>query len=400
MLSALAFRKRIAFLNGFPRLGGAERSLLELVSRIDRDRFDPCLVTAEEGELSREAVRLDIPVHFCPIPASLSEMSRTALAPATLCGAPVPLLRYLGRLDRCLRATRAHMIYSNAMKDHIASALLRPFLCKPVVWHFRDTVEVRTFRIFIEVLALTTSTHLIANSNFTASQFPRLLQRRGKCTVVYNGMNLVEIDRLRKRGTEGVVPADDGIVVGIVGALCPEKGQELLIRALRPVASELPVSCWIVGDEMYETSRHVRGYRAHLEKTARELDIRDRVHFLGWRRDVVALLDRMDLLVCASNPELSIETFGRTVTEAMACAKPVVSVAHGGPLETVVDGVTGRLFKDYAPEPLSRAILELARDRDRRERMGHAGRERVEQCFTLEQYVRGVETCIEDVLAS
>jgi hypothetical protein len=137
-----------------------------------------------------------------------------------------------------------------------------------------------------------------------------------------------------------------------------------------------------------------------LENLAAELGVTDRVHFLGWRKDIMPLLERMDILVCASDPALSLETFGRTVVEAMACGKPVVSVASGGPRETVVDGVTGVLFKTYSPEALADAILRLADDPARMRRMGQAGRRRVEELFTSRKYLEGVETCLARILRS
>jgi len=418
--------KRILFMDSFPRLGGAEQSLIELLTHIDRERFALSFLTSEEGELVSEVRRLGIPVHLCPMPERVAVISRTALDLVSLLRLPGPLLGYLARLERLIRSLRPHMTYSNALKDHIASALLAPMVHKPIIWHFRDLLENHTLKTFVETLALATPTHLIANSKFTAQQFPRLSRRAGRSTVVYNGMNLDEIDRKRQSPIEGTlpstvvrdgvdldeidrrrkspltgsVPAGEGLVVGIVGAICPEKGQELLIRALPRIAEQVPVSCWIVGDEIYHTARHPKGFRSRLERIARELGVRDCVQFLGWRKDAIALINKMDILVCASDPNLSIETFGRTVAESMACEKPVVSVAWGGPLETVVDGVTGTFFHDYTPEALADAILDMVRHAQRMEGMGRAGRKRIEQLFTIGEYVRGVERTITQILGA
>jgi glycosyltransferase involved in cell wall biosynthesis len=53
------------------------------------------------------------------------------------------------------------------------------------------------------------------------------------------------------------------------------------------------------------------------------------------------------------------EDFGLAPVEAMACGKPVVAYAGGGALETVIDGVTGKLFYEQNPESLAHAILTL-----------------------------------------
>jgi len=386
---------RICFLDSFPRMGGAEQSLVELLRHLDRRRFRPFFVASEEGEVSQEVRKLGIPVLFCPLPRNVSVLSRTALRFSSLARVPVHLLAYLRRLAGTIRSVHPHLTYSNSLKDHLASAFLACVVRRPVVWHFRDLLEKKVLRDFVEAVALAAPVHLIANSHFTAGQFPRLSRRPGRVTVVYNGLDLDAIDRARRLAPSGDVPASSGLVVGLVGALCPEKGQRLLIRSLPALAQKLPeVSCWIVGEEIYSTSRHEKGYRGTLERLAGELGVKDRVHFLGWRKDVMALLQRMDILVCASDPAIFVETFGRAVVEAMACEKPVVAVASGGLRETVVDGVTGALFEPYSPEALVGAILRLAASPAHMRRMGQAGRRRAEELFTSRKYVEGVETCL------
>lgn len=391
--------RRIVFLDSFPRMGGAERSFVDLLGALDRRRVEPFFVASEEGEVSREVAKLGIPVLFCSLPEQVSRISRTALSVSSLAGAPRHLAGYLSRLAKTIRPLRVQATYSNTMKDHLATAFLSPVLGKPMFWHFRDLLEKWALRNFVEAVGLTSPVHLIANSCFTARQFRRLSRRCGKVTVVYNGLDLAEIDRRRAELPSTGMPDAEGPVLGLVGALCPEKGQELLLRSLPAVAARVPgVSCWIVGDEIYDTSRHRKGFRAWLEKLAQDLGVDGRVHFLGWRKDVIQLIERMDVMVCASNPELSIETFGRTIVEAMACGKAVVTVGWGGPRETVLDGVTGAIFERYTPQALAEAVIRLTADTQSLRRMGLAGRKRVEELFTIEKYVEGVQDCIEGVL--
>jgi D-inositol-3-phosphate glycosyltransferase len=70
------------------------------------------------------------------------------------------------------------------------------------------------------------------------------------------------------------------------------------------------------------------------------------------------------------------ETFGLVALEAQASGTPVVASAVGGLVETVVDGVTGRLVARRDPDDFAGALAELLTDTSLRARMGDAGRER------------------------
>lgn len=393
--------KRIVFLDNFPRVGGAEMNLLDLLARLDRDWFEPLFIASAEGELTRGVSKLGIPFEICPLPERVSEVSRTALRSSLGIDAGLQLLAYLMRLRQMLRKLQPKLIYTNTMKDHVASALLAPTLRKPVVWHFMDFIENPLLRRMLERLVEWNPIRVIPNSRFTASQFRRLVRSPQKVRVIYEGVDFKEIDRRRRSEPAAPLPERNGPVVGILGALCPPKGQELLIRAVALLSSQLPgLSCWIVGDEFYTTSRHRRGYRQYLENLARELGVADRVHFLGWRSDVVEVIERLDLMVCASDPSLAVETFGRTLVEAMACGKPVVSIAYGGPRETVIDGVTGVLFERYEAGILADVIGGVVSDEVWCREMGEAGRRRAEEFFAVESFVRGVQTEFHDILGT
>jgi len=401
MTSGRPGAKRIVFLDSFPRMGGAEQNLVDLLARLDRGRFAPVFVASGEGEVSRAVRKLDIPVLYCPLPEPISVVSRSSLGFGSLVGVPGHLVSYLRRLAATIRSVRPRLVYSNSLKDHLCAAFLARSLRKPVLWHLMDFLERRPLREFVEAVALLTPTRVFANSVATLRQFTRLSRRPHKARVIYEGLDLAEVDRRRAVGTRGFVPAHDAPVIAQVGAVCPEKGQEILLRSLPLLREHIPgLSCWIVGDEIYSTARHPRGYRGYLDDLARDLGVTDAVHFLGWRDDVIALIDRADIMVSVPNPELFTETFGRTPVEAMACEKPVVALARGGPCETMLDGVTGVLLRTYTPAALAEAILRLAGDVELRRRMGQAGRRRVAEHFTVEGYVRGVEAFIGEILGS
>ncbi|WP_280503608.1 glycosyltransferase [Nocardia farcinica] len=74
-----------------------------------------------------------------------------------------------------------------------------------------------------------------------------------------------------------------------------------------------------------------------------------------------------------------------TPLEAMACGVPVVASAVGGLIDTVVDGVTGRLVTPRDPAKLADAVRELLDDPATARRYGRAGHARVESRYSWER---------------
>ena len=109
----------------------------------------------------------------------------------------------------------------------------------------------------------------------------------------------------------------------------------------------------------------------------------DRIRFVGYRRDVPAVMRGLDVLVLASDAE----PCGRVLFEAMASGTAIVATNSGGTPEIVRDGREGRLVPPRDPAALARAIGALVADRNLRARLGAAGVARVAAEFTLERYV-------------
>src|SRR5262249_16875750 len=76
------------------------------------------------------------------------------------------------------------------------------------------------------------------------------------------------------------------------------------------------------------------------------------IEFLGWRQDIAAVFEQLDLLVVPSKQE----GMGRVVIEAFSAGLPVVASAAGGIPEVVKDGETGFLVRGEGPHALAARI--------------------------------------------
>ena len=120
--------------------------------------------------------------------------------------------------------------------------------------------------------------------------------------------------------------------------------------------------------------------RKELENLAAHLGLTGRVSFLGWRDDAVELLGALDIFCMSSRWE----GCPMVLLEAMAMRCPVVATDIGGVREIVINEETGLLVAPGDPEALADAVLRLLAADAERERMGAAGRQRVEQHFGVE----------------
>lgn len=158
----------------------------------------------------------------------------------------------------------------------------------------------------------------------------------------------------------------------VVGSLSTNKGQAHLLKAWPHIAARIP-------NARIDLAGRGPG-RDEILRLVEQFGIASRVTLHGHvTGDALAQLYR-DCDVVAL-PTLWSEPFGRVPLEAGAAGRPVVSYATGGLVETVVEGVTGRLAPRGDIGAFVAALADLASDPIARERMGEAGRARVVEAY-------------------
>lgn len=157
-----------------------------------------------------------------------------------------------------------------------------------------------------------------------------------------------EAARVATRGRLGI--PEDRPVVGIVGRLVPIKNHGLLLRAV-PMLESMHgrrVDLLIVGSGLLEKE---------LRNLAASLDLADRCHWLGWRRDLPALYPAMDVLALTSVDEGT----PVAVLEALAAGTPVAARAVGGVPEILADVPLAELIWEATPAAVAKALHGVLR---------------------------------------
>lgn len=178
--------------------------------------------------------------------------------------------------------------------------------------------------------------------------------------------------------------------VAYVGRLVPEKGVDLLLRAL--AALEVPWRLSVGGDGPE---------RPALERVAADLGLGERVRFLGARPhvEVAAIWPETDVLVLPSRSTRKWrEQLGHVLLEAMACGVATVGSTCGAIPEVIGDA--GRVFPENRVEALTAVLQALAADHDLVRRLGVAGRKRTADLFTNERVAARTRAFHEEVLSA
>jgi phosphatidylinositol alpha-1,6-mannosyltransferase len=220
-------------------------------------------------------------------------------------------------------------------------------------------------------------------SAFVARVVRTAVPERVPVSVVYPGADTsvfrpdLPVEDLRERHGLGDRP-----VVVCVSRLVPRKGQDVLIRAMPAIRRRVPEAVLVI----------VGGgpYRERLEAMARELAPAGSVVFTGPVSEEELpryyRLGQVFAMPCRTRlGGLEVEGWGNVFIEAAACGRPVVVGDSGGARESLVPGETGLLVDGRRVAEVAEAVASLLADPATAERMGRAGRARVERAFTWER---------------
>lgn len=212
--------------------------------------------------------------------------------------------------------------------------------------------------------------HILKNYKTDESKI-RLIHR---CVNMENfNVETTSAERMIKYLEDNHIPEDKPIVT-LIGRLTNWKGQKLLIEALHLIDNE-DFFCVIIGDDQGR-----KKYSSELRKMIANYNMTDRFLFIRNVKDIPAAMMVSDVVLSTS---IEPEAFGRIAIEGQAMGRVVVASNIGGSVETVIDGVTGRLYESTSAEALAKAIeWALHLSTAEREKIGAAGIKNVKEHFT------------------
>lgn len=361
---------RIAFCITELDPGGAERALVELVTRLDRREFSPAV--------------------FCLGPRGpLAGVLDEAQIPVTCFGAKGR--KHFGvvvRLWRGLRKLRPDILQTWLYHANILGRIAGRFAGVPVVVSGIRVAERRSRgRLWAERCTQSlVDAHVCVSRDVAEFSIHQGGLKANRVHIIPNGVDMARFDEAQAVDLSAFGISSESKVIIFVGRLDPQKDPLLLLDAFSIIRSSIPnLHLLYVGDGIL---------RSELTNEIENRQLTGLVHVLGWRSDVPGLLKSANCLVLCSRWE----GMPNVVLEAFAAGTPVVAVPVEGVSELIANRETGILVTNGDPEGLAASVMEVIQDSNLSSHIRAASQTLVREKFTWEATARSYVELYQDLL--
>lgn len=387
---------KVLVLNHATHLGGAEKVLLDLLTRMNRSKFDPLVLLPQDGPLKGELEKIGVECKIIRAPGSILKVQRKNGGLLVAVGSVRGFLGMIRGIVRLVREDGIQLIYTNSLKADVYGSIVGWLTGTPVVWRLHDFIGDNVswpLRTLMVTLATRIAQKVLPVSRAVSEVFQRSGAPAHKLEPVYNGIEqsspLSPALRTSLRDSLGLSTTQE--IVGIFSWLIPWKGHEVFLKAAAIIKQVNPQVRFLVVGEPLPGS----GYGEYLRKLSSDLEVAENVIFAGFRRDVIDLIQCMTVCVHASREPDPLPT---VVLEAMASGVPVVATRVGGVPEMVVHNETGLLVPPDDAEELAKAILSILESPKHAELMARNALMRIEQGFKPANYVGAIERVLTEAI--
>ena len=380
---------RILCVNQTAALGGGELCLLSEAANLP---VPPLTVLFETGPLAGRLNAAALPVEILPHSGRALGIRKRSRVIGALAALP-SVGALVWRVARLMRGR--HITIANSQKAFVVSALAAYFARTKLIWRLHDVLDSQHFspylRRLVIFLANTSARAVIANSKASQSAFIRAGGRAELVSIAYPGLDAAVFDNVSQAeaaALRATITSSKLPLIGMFGRLSPWKGQMVFIEALAlvPGCTGIIIGGPLFGEEAFEAALRAR---------ISELGLQSRIHLLGFRGDIPALMKAMDIIVHAS---IAAEPFGRVIVEAMLACKPVIASRDGGAMEIIEHGVTGFLSPPGDAAALARTIQNLLDNPSKAAAAACAGQAHAREMFTIQATTARIAKVIESLV--
>jgi glycosyltransferase involved in cell wall biosynthesis len=367
--------KRIAFICFSSSLGGLELSILKLASEFNRRAAECIIVVPPDTPLADYAEKY--------------KLRTIPLKPKWKYGD----IKASIRLTRILKSHRIDIVIIMQSKDIgivTTAYIFRPSVKLVFYQEMQSGINKRDFFhtwMYSKLLFWITLTKRMKQETIENTNVPE-----EKICVIPIGTDMHRFDPQLYNQADTRRQFDipqKKIIVGVLGRLDPQKGQEEFVRAIPAL---LPyrdnVHFIIAGNE----SPGQDGYKKHLTDLSNTLGVDHCLQFLPFTDAIPEFISTLDIFVLPSYSE----TFGFVLVEAMAMRKAIIATNAGGVPEIITDGHTGLLIPPRDIHALANALLRLIKDEELRKSLSTEAQKdalkRFDMQHTIDRLVQLLDT--------
>lgn len=365
----------ITFFSHSSNLGGAERSLIELIKELKDKDINSHVVLPDKGPIQKKLDQLNIPYDIVNLNwwANFKHKTPNDIG-VDNSNSYKNLVNYLPKLS----LINPDLIYSNTIVSPWG-AVASKFLNKLHIWHIREYGNLDHKLIFNIGYKKTinfiekNSDLIITNSKSVSDHISKYLKNK-KTKVIYNYIKIPQKASLNKIKNPFI--EKDSLKIIICGNVSPGKNQLEGIKAVDDlIRSKTNVELLILGTVADQK------YFEKISNYIKKNKLKNKIHIINFVNNPYPYIKKSDIVLIPSIKE----AYGRTAVEGMILKKVVIASSEGGTKEIIQNGKTGYIYKINDIESLSKIIKKLT-DIKLQEKISTSGFNSLKNFNTKEQY--------------
>lgn len=374
--------KILYIISGLPT-GGAEMMLYKLLSGIDRDIFEPIVISLTDyGSLRNNIKNLNIPVY---------KMGMNACFPN-----PFKIWRFI----KLTRKINPKLIQGWMYHGNLAALLAKWVLPNRVLllWNIRHTPDdlKKEKRLTARVIRLgarlsAQPDQIIYNSNVSAQKHESIGYSDKHKNFIPNGFNCEQFkpfDNAKSKLCHSLDLKKDTLLIGLIARYHIMKDHVTFLHSAGKLNKTYPEIHFVLVGQGVDKSNRL------LVKLIEDLKITKNIHLLGKRMDVDKITAGLDIACSSSSWG---ESFSNAIGEAMACGIPCVVTDVGDSARIV--GETGIVVKPRDRKAFTDAMITLIKmSSEERLGLGKLARNRIIKHFSIDIVVKQYEDLYRDIL--
>lgn len=374
----------ILFIHQSAELYGSDKMLLSLLLNLNKDKFFFVVILPNDGPLKDILEAENIKVIVAPV----LKIYRGIFRLKNFISFIKDIKKSLRTVDDLHKKYNFDLVYSNTLAVTLGALFSKKTGIKHL-WHVHEIIThpILLANIFPKIL-YNFSEIIVCNSKATKENLVlRYKKIETKITLIYNG---VSTPKFKNKESSKVFLGfkEEDIVITLIGRISRLKGHKWLMNTyIKHFHNEKNVKLLFVGSPV-ERQEH---YLFEIEKRISESKLDDNIKIVSFTSDLEKIWNATDIVVM---PSTEAESFGLVAVESMLENKPVIGAKLGGLKEIIKHDETGYLVEVNNEIELSTAIKKLVNSKELREFFGNNGYKRALKHFSLENYVKKIESLL------